>query len=252
MRLTRTLLSKVHDLTAKYANFPDSYVKRSMEQVYWKTPRGKPNYLPRTVERKRFRFTTNRPWTGQFRQQNLPGVVRKKVFVEPIEDWSFFKGDRVEVLVGKDKGKQGIVTQIIPERNWVIVEGLNCHYRIVGKDKDFPGITIKSEAPLLCDKDVCLVDPSDLQATKFAWRYTEEGDKVRVSTRTGRIIPIPKANEETVDYKTKGTYIEREKDTKADVVTEVTFEPKLKTFEMDIMDEMGIKEEGEPRRTYWY
>lgn len=50
--------------------------------------------------------------------------------------------------MGKDKGKQGFVVQIIPERNWVIVDGLNWHYRCIGREKDFPGIMIKSEAPL--------------------------------------------------------------------------------------------------------
>ena len=33
---------------------------------------------------------------------------------------------QVEILVGKDKGKQGLVNCIIKERNWVYVEGLNC------------------------------------------------------------------------------------------------------------------------------
>lgn len=38
----------------------------------------------------------------------------------------------------------------------------------------------------------------------------------------------------------------------AAVVSEITFQPKLATFEMDIMEEMGIKEERTPKRTYWY
>jgi large subunit ribosomal protein L24 len=194
----------------------------------------------------------NRPWTGQFRQQNMPGTIRKKVFLEPIETWSYFRGDRVEVLVGKDKGKQGIVTQVIPERNWVVVEGLNCHYRRVGQDKEYPGVTIKSEAPLLVTNQISLVDPADLLSTKFEWRYTEEGEKVRVSLRTGKIIPIPKAGDETIDYKTKGTYIEREKDTSGSVASEITFKPSLQTFEMEIMREMGIEEERVPKKSYWY
>lgn len=150
-----------------------------------------------------------------------------------IDEWGFFRGDRVEVLVGKDKGKQGIVTQVIPERNWVMVEGLNWHYRTVGVEEGFPGILIKSEAPLdvslitwnfmlviiklyviyQVTKDLRLVDPSDLQGTEYEWRYTEEGEKVRVSARTGRLIPIPETNNQTHDYKTPGAYIEREKDT---------------------------------------
>jgi large subunit ribosomal protein L24 len=194
----------------------------------------------------------NRPWTGQFRQQNMPGTIRKKVFLEPIETWSYFRGDRVEVLVGKDKGKQGYVSQVITERNWVVVEGLNWHFRRVGQDKDYPGVLIKSEAPLLVTDQIALVDPADLLSTKFEWRYTDEGEKVRVSLRTGKIIPIPQIGEETIDYKTKGTYIEREKDTSGIVASAITFQPTLQTFEMEIMKEMKIEEDRVPKKSFWY
>lgn len=155
-------------------------------------------------------------------------------------------------MVGKDKGKQGIVTQIIEERNWVVVEGLNCHLRKVGAEKDFPGVYILSEAPLLVTNQVKLVDPHDLQAADVSWRYTEEGEQVRVSTRTGRIVPIPKMNQETKDFKSESTYQAKEKDTEGNLVTEITFAPALTTFEMDIMKSMGIEENREPKKTYWY
>lgn len=45
---------------------------------------------------------------------------------------------------------------------------------------------------------------------------------------------------------------ESEKDTNAPEVTAITFEPALKTFEMDIMEQMGIKEDRVPAKTYWY
>lgn len=250
MRITSVLLNKVGELTKQYSNLPESYIKRAMEKVYWRTPRGFPQYLPRTVAKKKFRFTTHRPWTAEFQQQNARN--RKKVFVEPILEWSFFRGDRVEVLVGPDKGKQGIVSQVIQERNWVIVEGLNTVLRTIGKTKDFPGVVIRAETPLLVTDQVSLVDPSDLQPVAVEWRYTEEGDKVRVSTRTGRIIPIPKLAAETYDYKTKNTYKESEKDTGKDEVAEITFDAKLKTFEMDIMDSMGLKDDRIPAKAYWY
>lgn len=99
---------------------------------------------------------------------------------------------------------------------------------------------------------MALVDPSDLLSTPFEWRFTEEAEKVRVSLRTGRIIPLPKSMEETHDYKSKVAYIEREKDTLATVVSEITFKPKLQTFEMDIMEQNGLVENGEPLKTYWY
>lgn len=41
---------------------------------------------------------------------------------------------------------------------------------------------------------------------QIVWRYDESGERVRVSKRSGRIIPIPVLEEETYDYKTKKTY----------------------------------------------
>ncbi|XP_019868916.1 probable 39S ribosomal protein L24, mitochondrial [Aethina tumida] len=252
MRLTQILFSKVGKYSKDFSNLPDRYIKRSMEQVYWKNPKG-PQYKPNAVvQRKKFNFGVDRPWTAQFRQDNSPGKYHRKVFVEPVKEWSFFRGDRVEVLVGKDKGKQGIIKQVIQERNWVIVEGLNCELEVIGDDKEFAGVYVQNEKPLLVTSEVALVDPSELTATPIEWRYTEEGEKVRVSTRTGRIIPIPPSSEETIDYKTKSTYKEQPKDTKADDVTEITFAPKLCTFEMDVMQSMGITEDRIPPKSYWY
>lgn len=141
---------------------------------------------------------------------------------------------------------------MIQERNWVIVEGLNWHYRKVGQDENYPGVIIKSESPLLVTGQVSLVDPADLQATSVEWRFTEEGQKIRVSMRTGRSIPLPGTMEETVDYKSKSVYVDKDKDTLASVASAISFTPKLQTFEMDIMEQHGIEENGVPRKTYWY
>lgn len=156
------------------------------------------------------------------------------------------------LIIGKDKGKQGIISQIFQERNWVIVEGLNCKLEKLSKDKDSLGVYVNMEQPLLVTTEIALIDPSDLRPTKIEWRYTQDGEKVRVSSRTGRIIPIPASMQETKDYKSKATYKEQPKDTSADVVKEITFQPSLKTFEMDIMENMGIKEDRIPPKSYWY
>lgn len=251
MKLTSILLTRIGKWSKQFSNLPDRYIKRAMEQVYFRNPKGI-QYRPNVAdERKRFNFSVHRPWTAQFREENAYGRPAPKVFVEPIKEWSYFRGDRVEVLEGKDKGKQGIVKQIFQERNWIIVDGLNCKLKFIGRGRKF-GTYIQEEQPLLVTTEVALVDPSDLKATPFEWRFTEEGKKVRVSTRTGRIIPMPATAEETIDYKTKATYKEQPKDTSADDVTEVTFEPALKTFEMDIMEKMGIKEDRIPPKSYWY
>ena len=61
------------------------------------------------------------------------------------------------------------------------------------------------------------------KATDFEWRYTKDGDKVRVSLRTGRIIPIPASHDETVDYKEPTLYKDGLKDTSKKDVEKVTF-----------------------------
>lgn len=247
MRLTSILL-KASKLPKDYANFPESYVKRVMAQVEWRTPKG-PQYRPAVIQRKKYYFGLSRPWQADFWKENMPGAPTKHVYVEPIV-WTVFRGDRVEVLVGKDKGKQGIVNYIVKERNWVCVEGLNCELKTVGTGESMN--VMKTEMPLLVTTQVALVDPTDNKPTKVEWRYTEDGEKVRVSVRSGRIIPIPLMAEETYDYKSKSAYAEQPKDTKAKEVEKITFVPKLMTFEQEIMQELGIKEDRVPAKTYWY
>ena len=115
----------------------------------------------------------------------------------------WFRGDRVEILRGKDKGKIGLIISVIQERNWVLVEGLNCKHEIQGEDGDFPGYMIKVEEPLLVTTDIKLVDPSDDKSCDVTWQYTEDGTRVRTSARTGTIIPIPTTSYETIDYRYK-------------------------------------------------
>ncbi|XP_015109835.1 probable 39S ribosomal protein L24, mitochondrial [Diachasma alloeum] len=252
MRYPRFKFPELGYWSKHFANLPERFIRRKMEQVYWKSPKGDPRFLPTVVQREVFKFGKHRPWTREFYLENFPGKKLSPVLVEPIKEWSYFRGDRVEILVGRDKGKQGLVQQIIQERNWVIVEGLNTKMKTMGKKKDFPGIVVLEEQPLLVTTDIALVDPADLKACKIEWRWTEDGEKVRVSTRTGRIIPIPMTAKETMDYKLPHLYKEQPKDTPRDVIEKITFKAELKTFEMDIMDKMGIKEDRVARKTYWY
>lgn len=62
------------------------------------------------------------------------------------------------------------------------------------------------------------------QGCKVEWRYKEDGERVRVSCRTGRVIPIPQKNLETIDYKQPRFYVAQAKDTTAEDVKKVTFE----------------------------
>ena len=45
---------------------------------------------------------------------------------------------------------------VVQERNWVTVEGLNCEYVSMGAERDFPGMMIKKELPLIVNRDIKL------------------------------------------------------------------------------------------------
>lgn len=65
-------------------------------------------------------------------------------------------------MVGKDKGKQGKIIQVIQERNWVFVEGMNCKIMKMDNSKKPLGLYVQKEKPLLVTNEVALVDPKDL------------------------------------------------------------------------------------------
>lgn len=246
MRLISTLYNKCLKWSKHYANLPEEYINSFFQATRKPPPGPQYNYPPQKP--KKMKFTTHRPWT--FAAQSDP--LKSYVPIQPInhKNWCFFPGDHVEILEGKDKGKQGIVRRIYQERNWITVEGLNTkleRLQIKGKTQ-----YVEVEKPLLITNGVRLIDPDDRMPTEIQWRYSETGERIRISVRSGRHIPMPKRALATKDYLTPGNYKSREKDTEVTEVEEITFQPVLKTFEMDIMDKMAIKEDRVPVKTYWY
>lgn len=68
---------------------------------------------------------------------------------------------------------------------------------------------------------VALIDPSDSKPCKIQWKFQEDGTRVRVSKRTGTIIPKPKHEFKLKElHKSAGA-----KDTDPEVVTLATFDP---------------------------
>ena len=97
-----------------------------------------------------------------------------------------------------------------------------------------------------------LVDPVHEKGCEAEWRYTEDGERVRVSLSTGRILPIPEVARATADFMAPESYTAGDKDTDAARVAEVTYEPRLMTVEDDILDSLGIVETRKRGKTYWY
>jgi large subunit ribosomal protein L24 len=94
------------------------------------------------------------------------------------------KGDRVRVLQGKDRGKEGSVTRVLPRDDRVIVEGVNIakkHQKptrrtmqggIIDKDMPMPA----SNVAVLCPKG---------HPTRVGYEFNDDGTKRRVCKKCG-------------------------------------------------------------------
>ena len=96
------------------------------------------------------------------------------------------KGDRVVLLTGKDKGRQGAVLKVMPKDERVVVEGLNMVQRHTKPGRDDPQGGIKNKEASVHVSNVAIVD-SKGAATRVGFRM--EGDKkVRFAKTTGETI----------------------------------------------------------------
>jgi large subunit ribosomal protein L24 len=97
------------------------------------------------------------------------------------------KGDTVVVLAGKDKGRTGEVTKVIPKDDKGGVSGINVHARHRKPSQLNPqGGIERKEAPLHIS-NVAIADPKDGSPTRV--RFEErDGKKVRVAAKSGELI----------------------------------------------------------------
>ena len=96
------------------------------------------------------------------------------------------KGDRVIVLTGKDKGRQGDVLKVLPKDERVVVQGLNMVQRHTRPSQADPQGGIKHKEASLHLSNVAIVD-SNGKPTRVGFRV--DGDKkVRIAKTTGEVI----------------------------------------------------------------
>lgn len=95
------------------------------------------------------------------------------------------KGDKVVVLAGKDKGKQGEIAQVMPKDNKAIVDGVNISIRHTKQSATSQGGRLPRPMPIDLS-NLALVDANG-KATRVGFR-TEDGKKVRFAKSTGEVI----------------------------------------------------------------
>lgn len=99
------------------------------------------------------------------------------------------KGDRVQVLAGKDRGREGVVKLAIPERNKVVVEGINVAKRHTKpRSAEDAGGIVDKEMPLDVS-NVAVLSPADGKPTRVGFKVQDDGTKIRICRRSGEEIP---------------------------------------------------------------
>ncbi|MGX5377676.1 50S ribosomal protein L24 [Ligilactobacillus sp. LYQ135] len=97
------------------------------------------------------------------------------------------KNDKVKVIAGKDKGKEGTIEKVFPSQERVIVKGVNIvkkHQKPTNANPN--GGIVEVEAPIHVS-NVMLIDPSNNEPTRVGFKM-EDGKKVRVSKKTGKTL----------------------------------------------------------------
>ncbi len=99
------------------------------------------------------------------------------------------KGDRVRVLSGKDRGKEGTISKVIPEKDRVIVDGVNVvkkHQRAgqqTNNTRARQGGIIERDMPIHVS-NVAIID-TDGKPARVGYRFDDQGNKIRIAKRTG-------------------------------------------------------------------
>ncbi len=98
------------------------------------------------------------------------------------------KGDIVQVLSGKYKGKQGAIVATHPTENKVTVEGVNIIKKHVKPNKAYPqGGIIEMTKPIWVSK-VAVIDPSTKKPSRIGYKLDKDGGKTRVYKASGKEI----------------------------------------------------------------
>ncbi len=97
------------------------------------------------------------------------------------------QGDTVVVITGKDRGKKGSVLRVLPEKNRVVVGGINMRVKHVKKTPNAAGQRISFEASIHAS-NVMLADPKDGKPTRVGFTLDAKGNKARVAKKSGTVL----------------------------------------------------------------
>ncbi len=98
------------------------------------------------------------------------------------------KGDTIQVIAGKDKGKVSEILKVLPKVSKVVVKDVNVKTKHVKPQQEGEsGKIVTAEAPIH-SSNVMLYSNKEKVASRICYTFTEDGRKVRKLKKTGEII----------------------------------------------------------------
>lgn len=100
---------------------------------------------------------------------------------------NFKTGDKVIVIAGANKGKEGKIAKVLNDQNKVIIEGVNLVKKHNKGNGQSAGSITEIEAPIHAS-NVAIQDPKTKKATRIGHTIDKKGNKVRVSKKSNEVI----------------------------------------------------------------
>jgi len=100
------------------------------------------------------------------------------------------KGDTVKILIGKDKGREGLVTKAMPKKDKIVVKGMNLYKKNIKPSQGKPGSIITKERAMTVSK-VGLVCPNCKKTIRVAYQIDKSGEKTRICRKCKSMLNSP-------------------------------------------------------------
>jgi large subunit ribosomal protein L24 len=100
------------------------------------------------------------------------------------------KGDTVKILIGKDKGREGLVVKSIPKKSQIVVKGMNIYKKHIKPSQGKPGSIVERERAMTVSK-VALICPSCKKAVRVAYQIDKSGEKSRICRKCKSMLNSP-------------------------------------------------------------
>lgn len=99
------------------------------------------------------------------------------------------KGDKVVVISGSDKGKNGSVLKVFPKEDRALVQGVNLVKRHQRQTQTQQAGIVTKEAPIHLS-NIAHADPKTGKATRIGLKTLGDGRRVRFAKKSGEVIDV--------------------------------------------------------------